>query len=153
MTTIAYDGQYMVCDELATDCWGLKEYQPDKIFKGSGCAVGCAGETGVIYKWWKTLKQFYETKEPTFEQILDFGYPDYERDKNDPSLMLVNRIGEIYRHSSGIFIIVQRKFFAIGSGRDFALAAMHCGKTAHQAVQIAAEFDNNTGYEMHHWER
>jgi hypothetical protein len=34
---------------------------------------------------------------------------------------------------------------AIGSGMDFALAAMACGKTAAEAVEIAARFDPNTG--------
>jgi hypothetical protein len=31
--------------------------------------------------------------------------------------------------------------FAIGSGRDFALAAMHLGKTAAEAVEVACAFD------------
>jgi ATP-dependent protease HslVU (ClpYQ) peptidase subunit len=34
---------------------------------------------------------------------------------------------------------------AIGSGRDFALAAMKCGKGAVKAVEIAAELDTATG--------
>lgn len=33
------------------------------------------------------------------------------------------------------------KFHAVGNGRDFAIAAMHLGKTALQAVEIAALFD------------
>jgi ATP-dependent protease HslVU (ClpYQ) peptidase subunit len=34
---------------------------------------------------------------------------------------------------------------AIGTGRDYALAAMHCGSTAAEAVAIAALFDPGTG--------
>lgn len=35
--------------------------------------------------------------------------------------------------------------YAAGSGRDFALAAMHCGKNSHEAVQIASLLDVYTG--------
>lgn len=34
--------------------------------------------------------------------------------------------------------------FAMGSGRDFALAAMMCGKNAEEAVAIAAKIDSGT---------
>jgi ATP-dependent protease HslVU (ClpYQ) peptidase subunit len=36
-------------------------------------------------------------------------------------------------------------FHALGSGRDFALAAMYLGKNAREAVEIAMEFDLETG--------
>lgn len=39
-------------------------------------------------------------------------------------------------------------FYAVGSGRDFAMAAMRCGKTAREAVLIAHEFDPDTGDEV-----
>ena len=35
---------------------------------------------------------------------------------------------------------------AMGSGRDFAIAAMHLGMTAREAVEIAALFDTGTGH-------
>lgn len=39
---------------------------------------------------------------------------------------------------------IEDKFIAIGSGRKAALAAMHCGKTAVEAVEIAAKIDPYT---------
>ncbi len=36
------------------------------------------------------------------------------------------------------------KQYAIGSGRDFALAAMYLGKTAPEAVELAGRFDTGT---------
>lgn len=33
----------------------------------------------------------------------------------------------------------------MGSGRDFAIAAMHCGKTAREAVEIASLYENGCG--------
>jgi hypothetical protein len=40
---------------------------------------------------------------------------------------------------------VREKFVADGSGRDFALAAMYLGKTAREAIVVAAHFDVYTG--------
>ena len=37
------------------------------------------------------------------------------------------------------------KFYAVGSGRKEALAAMHCGKSAREAVEIASRIDPYTG--------
>lgn len=37
------------------------------------------------------------------------------------------------------------KFYATGSGRDFAIAAMHCGRTAKEAVEIACLYDVYSG--------
>jgi ATP-dependent protease HslVU (ClpYQ) peptidase subunit len=42
----------------------------------------------------------------------------------------------------------EREFFAVGSGRDYAMAAMHLGKSAPAAVAIAAIFDVDTGGEV-----
>lgn len=40
------------------------------------------------------------------------------------------------------------KFAAVGSGRSFALTAMHLGKTAKQAVVVASQLDLYTGGEI-----
>ena len=40
--------------------------------------------------------------------------------------------------------------FAVGSGGDFARAAMAFGKTAVEAVEFAAKFDSNTGNGTEH---
>lgn len=40
---------------------------------------------------------------------------------------------------------IEEKRAACGSGRDFALAAMACGKTAQEAVELASQFDCSTG--------
>ena len=40
---------------------------------------------------------------------------------------------------------VEDQFAAWGSGRDFALTAMHLGKSAREAVEIACLFENGCG--------
>lgn len=42
-------------------------------------------------------------------------------------------------------IPVKEKFFAIGSGAAYALAAMHLGKSSEMAVKVATKFDPGSG--------
>lgn len=143
MTTVAFDGRFMASDSLATDSWGLKEYTGEKITVLPGMLIGAAGESGQIRRWLREVRKL-----PTVDaqMILDYGYPTYNKDSDDPSLMLfVSRGSTLYRCVSGMWVPTSRLFHAVGSGRDYALAAMACGKTAHEAVQIAMAFDNGTG--------
>lgn len=144
MTTVAYDGKTMAADTLATDPWGLKETFRDKIWQNHYLLIGCAGDAGQIASWLRTLRT-----DQRMSALLADGYPPFVIDKNDPALLVVDRLsGAIYRHASGCFLALDRTFFAIGSGRDYALAAMHLGKTAREAVEVAMHFDNSTGGEV-----
>lgn len=138
MTTIAWDGQIMAADTLAVDNWGLKEYC-SKIFTGKDFVMGGAGSRHQILKWWRQIE------EKDLEFVLQFGYPDFHKDDNDPAILLVDEKGNLWRHVGGLFLQHDRGYHAIGSGRDFALAAMHCERDARKAVEIAKIFDNNTG--------
>jgi hypothetical protein len=61
--------------------------------------------------------------------------------------------GALIVHKSGLYVadrlcrldVMAEEFWADGSGGDFALAAMACGKSAAEAVRIAARFDCYTG--------
>lgn len=148
MTTVAFDGTFMSADSLATDPWGFKEVHIDKLVVLNSVALGCAGEAGQIRRWTRTLD-----RSVTMDELLRDGYPDYDKEKNDPSILLVDRAtGKVYRHVASLFMPCSRAYHAVGSGRDFALAAMACGKTAREAVEIAMSFDNGTGGKVY-WER
>lgn len=138
MTTVAFDGCTMAADTLATDAWGMKERVDDKILRGSNFLVGAAGQDGAIKRWWAQVCHL------DLEHVLDYGYPDFNADRDDPAILLTDG-RHIWRHVTGGFFRVSRGFHAVGSGRDYALAAMHLGKTAAEAVAIAMEFDNGTG--------
>ncbi len=145
MTTVAFDGTFMAADSMATDTWGLKEFHIDKLVVLNNVALGCAGEAGQIRRWTRMLN-----RNVTVDELLLDGYPDYDKEKNDPSIILVDRgTGRLYRHVASLFMPCSRAFHAVGSGRDFALAAMACGKTAREAVEIAMSFDNGTGGEIY----
>lgn len=139
MTTVAFDGRTMASDTLATDAWGMKEEVRDKILRGSDFLVGGSGEHGAIKRWWAQVCHF------DLEQVLAYGYPDYNADSNDQHIMIAGESGRIWRHVMGGFFECSRRFHAVGSGRDYALAAMALGKTAEEAVRLAMTFDNGTG--------
>jgi len=131
----------MAADTLATDTWGAKEFVKDKIWIGDKVLLGCAGSSGEITKWLRQLP-----RDVPMEYLLNHGYAPFIKDANDPAMLVVDRVrGHLYRHVSGAFLRTSHKQWAVGSGRDYALAAMYLGKTAKQAVAIAMHFDNNTG--------
>jgi hypothetical protein len=138
MTTIAFDGEVMAADMLATDNWGLKD-NVSKLLIGKNFVAGGAGDRSKILHWWSSVKSL------SFEEILNYGYPDYDSEKNDPSILIAYLNGGVYKHAGGLFMPCSRVFHAVGSGRDYALAAMYLGRSAKESVEIAMIFDNNTG--------
>ena len=139
MTTIAFDGKTIAADTLHEDNYGLFDHA-SKLYFGENFVVGGAGMQHHMLKWWKQAKSM------TFDEVMDHGYPDYEKAENDPAILLVQLgTSQAFKHAGGFFVPVGRSFHAVGSGRDFALAAMFLGKTAKEAVMLAAEFDNGTG--------
>jgi hypothetical protein len=137
MTTVAWDGKTLAADTLAIDSWGLKD-RSDKIIRGNGWIAGGAGERHQILKWKRAAEDL------TFHEVLALGVPDWHKDDNDPAILITDGDGS-YRAMGGIFVRNTRPYYAIGSGRDFALAAMCCHVDAAGAVRVAMEFDNGTG--------
>jgi ATP-dependent protease HslVU (ClpYQ) peptidase subunit len=146
VTTVAYDGTTMASDSLASDNWGLRDSQI-KIWHNENLLIGYAGEFGHLYAWRRRLDALDAVQTQTIEHLLDAGYPGYHKDDNNPQILIVNRAdGRAYKLTHGQFTpINDHKFYSIGSGQDFARTAMHLGKTAREAIEIAFLFDNNTG--------
>lgn len=141
MTTIAWDGTFMAADTLGVDAYGLTN-RVNKLYQGKNFIAGVAGSHSQAVKWWQ--------KAQDIEDIIAFGYPDFDKDNDDPSVMIATCSG-VYTHTGGILMKQYRRFHAIGSGRDFALAAMLMGATAEEAVRVAAEFDVNTNNDIMTW--
>lgn len=74
-------------------------------------------------------------------------FPEFQRDEDTAvDLLVILPTGKILSYGvTPCPVEYEDKQFAIGSGRDFALAAMRLGKTAREAVLFAAEFDPGTG--------
>lgn len=74
-------------------------------------------------------------------------WPKFQEDEDKASCLIVMTAQGVGAYGTQPYAIheVGRAFTAWGSGRDFAIAAMACGKSAVEAVQLASQFDVNTG--------
>jgi hypothetical protein len=72
-------------------------------------------------------------------------YPPNPTDDNC-FMLVIEQDGRILRYEDTPWPqIIQSKFYAIGSGSDCCRTAMHLGKTAAEAVEIASLFDIGCG--------
>jgi len=77
-----------------------------------------------------------------------FADPTQKRPKlKDIEFLMLTDKKKIY-HSTNLrnWMLIPEKHFAIGSGMQFAIAAMTAGKTPKEAVDVASKHDNNTGF-------
>lgn len=132
MTTIAFDGHEMAADSLSVSDGSMKWDNIVKIFKTDDFIVAFAGSLDNGYQYLDILKGELKIKDASI-------------DKNFAALVWHSdgRVEEIY--SSLYPIPVTWKYSALGSGAAYAMAAMYCGKTAREAIEIAKKLDSQTG--------
>jgi ATP-dependent protease HslVU (ClpYQ) peptidase subunit len=70
---------------------------------------------------------------------------DFPKDENLTGV-LVNKDGIFEFFGNGIPYKVPTKFLAIGSGSDFAAAAIEAGADIKKAMKIAMKYDVGTGF-------
>ena len=132
MTVIAWDGRTLAADKRAVQA-GLAR-TVTKIHRVGGTLVGTSGcaHVGADLKEWLLAGA-------------DPGkFPPKARD--DEATLLVIRNGRVEIYVASPFpVIVEDEQVAIGCGRDYALAAMACGKNARESVEIACRFEVNCG--------
>ena len=141
MTIIAWDGKSLAADKRAS-CAGIARtvtkihrvtYREPGWAKDLEALVAITGvwEVGaLILEWWK-------------EGGIPARFP--EQAKEDcATLIVITR--EIRTYTIGPYPLnIEAKQAAFGSGRDFAEAAMHLGKTAREAVEVACHFQAECG--------
>lgn len=130
MTTVAFDGISLAADSLHT--WnGCRDLHEPKAWRVRGLIVAGAGPTSLILRFRQWVAEGMEDESPLF-------------DEEDGAGLVIPPTGPgACFGSKGAWPV--RGPYAIGSGEPFARAAMACGKTAEQAVRIAAQFDTSTG--------
>lgn len=135
MSVIAWDGKTLASDKRA--CIGTLIMTTTKIFRSRDALVAYAGSADGGEEM---LAWFSAGSDPE-------KFPVSQRDKDSwAGLLVVWPNGDIWKYESTPYPVkFHSQIFAIGSGRDFALAAMHCGKTAEEAVNVACVFDNGCG--------
>ena len=128
MTTIAWDGRTLAADTRATACglaYGIVKavrLKDGRLYGASGAADDC-----------KAAQNWLDSggEKPTVK---------------DYAGIVIGADLSIWRYEDKLVPFpVTDRFHAIGSGRDFAIAAMHMGKTAREAVELAIVYDIYTG--------
>lgn len=131
MSTAAWDGRTLAVDTRCTS--GGLPYRVNKccrllsgsLFAGSGSMAA------------------YEAMRLWLDNSRTGARPDNLKDFTGLMIDLDSRIWLIDENSYQYEVFAP--FIAIGSGRDFAIAAMALGKSALEAVQLACQFDIYTG--------
>lgn len=68
--------------------------------------------------------------------------PDFGEDSPDFEALIVLADGTVYVLDDGMELLpFTDEFIALGSGSSYALAALHCGKSPAEAVEVAAVYD------------
>lgn len=134
MTTVAYAKGIMAADTQMTFGDATKARVSKIVRLTDGSLFACAGSQSqnARLKAW-ALEGFIPENRPRFGP------------KAEVEALLIKPDGTIwYYDGSAIPDKLEDKFYAIGSGGAYALGAMACGRSAAQAVRIAARYDSTT---------
>lgn len=135
MTVIAWDGRALAADRLMQS--GDTRQPTTKIWRHGG---GLVGVTGNLSVGMEMLAWFRAGAEPA-------AFPASNRNLGEgATLVHVDAAGRCWRYDSTPHaFVVEGPFAAFGSGDMAALVAMHCGKTAREAVEVAAVYCSSVG--------
>ena len=143
MTTIAWDGETLAADRRAD--YGNMKLDATKIFWLEGATRPANIEHAVLFAWSGMYQAGLAVK-----AWLEMKADKPSLTSDDGSGMIVTQHREVFRLENRLVPIpVVEKFYAMGSGRDFAMAAMALNQTAVQAVVLASKFDAYTGPLIH----
>lgn len=136
MSVIAWDGKSLASDKRALSSGMIRV--TTKISRTGSMLVGYVGaaDVGEEMRAWHA------------DGAVPGDFPSSARDKDGPAtLVVVREDGSIWLYERGPYPIRHDagQQFAAGSGRDFALMAMHLGKTAEEAVELASMFESGCG--------
>jgi hypothetical protein len=136
MTTIAWDGTSLAGDRRSTADGLCRRVRPKISRTPDGRLIGLSGASGrcAAMREWLTLPASERGKQPAFQG------------REDQAVVALEVLpdGTLLFHSVDGAVAIEEPFDAVGSGADFALGAMACGKSAADAVRIAARFDAGT---------
>lgn len=139
MTTIAYRNGVLAADSQATDD-GLKYETPEKIQRHGNTAYAVAGNLAC------GLKMIGWLLRNNHNPWCDEDCP-LDDETVVVTLHLDSSTLEVWEHP-GWPVTVTDAFAAWGSGAAIAIGAMAMGATAREAVDVAAKWDDGTGFQV-----
>lgn len=135
MTTIAWDGNYLASDSMASSSFSrsaVKIFQIDKDVFFGGCG--------------------YREDNLAVKEYLERDPSGMSKDKpklSDTFAGILIIVGTAYRIEQNLMKDpIMEKFHAVGSGAPFAIVTMHLGFTAMEAVKIATIYDPDSSGEI-----
>lgn len=138
MTTIAFDGTRLATDSQSTNCNRYMVVRKLHIINGKIlAATGDSRYSMPAVEWLTNMfnggaAAELQTK-PSFPEAASFDIVVVYREGD-------KTVCDLYGPELCARRVLQ-PFIAFGSGGEFAMAAMHCGKSAMQAVAIATKYD------------
>lgn len=130
MTTIAYrDGIFAADGQLTVDDHIKLASDPKIRVVSKNTVIAGAGDTGSIERMFKYFS------DPNWREKEE---PDV---KKDTSAIVWHEGQAYYCFGSVTLVPLCHPFFAIGTGSELALAALHFGLSAYDAVKFASELD------------
>lgn len=133
MTVICWDGHTLAADKRTVDGAGLVR-TVTKIQRINGHLVAFSGSWDVATEmraWWAGGAKPED-------------FPKSARESSTV-LIVINRAGVVSYNTGPYPLTLEDPKCAFGSGRDFALAAMHIGLDAVEAVHVACHFQSDCG--------
>lgn len=130
MTVIAWDGTTLAADKQATAVgYGYTVTKLHRLRDGGLVAFAGDGDGAMaLLAWLNTARN------PT-------EYPEDQK-TNDVSAFVVQPGRKTVSYGKSAYPQhIEDPVYAMGHGRDFALAALHCGKSAREAVDLACKLD------------
>lgn len=137
MTTIAYSRKFgiMAGDKLAS-VGDNRHAVVTKVFKIDGALIGFSGSLDVsmaILRWFKNGRK-------------EEDWPDLQYEQRECSVLVVEKDGVVKMYERyPVGMVMEHDIHAIGSGKDFALAALHLGHDPVKAIEVATALDGYTG--------
>jgi hypothetical protein len=134
MTIIAWDGATLAADKRAIIGGGLIR-TVTKIWRHAGVLLAVTGD-------WDTAAEMREWFKDGAKPAL---FPPKARRDGAATLIVITGFSiEVY--CSGPFpVLIEDDACCWGSGRDYALAALHMGGTARTAVEVACVYQSDCG--------
>lgn len=135
MTVIAWDGETLAADKQSTNAGMRRAVTKVRRINGSLCAFAGDAAFGMEMLAW--LEQGAKPGE----------LPSCQRSDDWVSVLVITPEKRILKYERSAYPIdfSESKFFAMGAGRDFAMAAMHLGCDATKAVEVASVFECSCG--------
>lgn len=134
MTVIAWDGKVLAADKRAVN--NGVAFTVTKLFRVGDDAVAYTGDAAMgaqILAW------FIDGADPA-------KFPESQRSGDNWAIMVCAGPDGLRAYERTPFpIYIEDDFWAAGSGRDAALATLHLGGTAEEAVRVASLIDTGCG--------